>query len=159
MTAQADSKKSTDDIAQKVSSVPKAKEQEIPTSGHEGEILSEIVRSSEVLDKQAEGEIQKDLSEARLADGKIDIPPDVADAGLKSPQEDANEVIKKGTTLELPITESEYQMGLHTKVRAAVVNRVVFGVSGIVGLAMWIGRMIKIAHKHAKRVVFRKEGS
>src|SRR3972149_1702463 len=70
----------------------KAKEQE-PTSQEtkteEGKILSEVIRTSEAADEQAEKEIQSAISEARLARPEPKLPPDVADSGGKVPQEQA----------------------------------------------------------------------
>src|SRR3989344_1733793 len=139
----------------------KAKEQE-PTSQEtkteEGKILSEVIRTSEAADEQAEKEIQSAISEARLARPEPKLAPDVADSGVKAPQLEANEVITKGTTVELTISEDEYKKGLHQKVAGVVVNKVVVGTSSFFALATWIGRLIKMAHKHTMKVIFRKEG-
>src|SRR3989344_5832528 len=79
----------------------KAKEQE-PTSqevkAEEEKIISEVIRTSEAADKQAEKEIQSAISEARLAMPEPKLAPDVADSGVKVPQEQADEVIRSGTT-------------------------------------------------------------
>ena len=139
----------------------KAKEQE-PTSqeakAEEEKIISEVIRTSEAADEQAEKEIQSAISEARLARPEPKLAPDVADSGVKAPQLEANEVITKGTTVELPISEDEYKKGLHQKVAGVVVNKVVVGTSSFFALATWIGRLIKMAHKHTMKVIFRKEG-
>ena len=139
----------------------KAKEQE-PTSqeakAEEEKIISEVIRTSEAADEQAEKEIQSAISEARLARPEPKLAPDVLDSGVKAPQLEANEVVTKGTTVELPISEDEYKKGLHQKVVGTVVNKVVVGASSFFALATWIGRLIKIAHKHTMKVIFRKEG-
>ena len=139
----------------------KAKEQE-PTSqetkAEEGKILSEVIRTSEAADEQAEKAIQSAISEARLARPEPKLAPDVADSGVKVPQEQADEVVRSGTTINLPISEDEYKKGLHQKVAGVVVNKVVVGTSSFFALATWIGRLIKMAHKHTMKVIFRKEG-
>ena len=98
-----------------------------------------------------------EIEEARQSYPEIELPPDVADAGVKSPGQEAAEVIKKGPTFEAPITEEEMNKGLHQKITGKVVNKVVVGVSGFFALATWVARMIKIAHKHTMRIVFKKE--
>ena len=139
----------------------KAKEQE-PTSqetkAEEEKIISEVIRTSEAADEQAEREIQSAISEARLARPEPKLAPDVADSGVKVPQEQADEVVRSGTTINLPISEDEYKKGLHQKVAGVVVNKVVVGTSSFFALATWIGRLIKMAHKHTMKVIFRKEG-
>ena len=137
----------------------KAKEQE-PTSqetkAEEGKILSEVIRTSEAADEQAEKEIQSAISEARLARPEPKLPPDVADSGVKVPQEQADEVVRSGTTINLPISEDEYKKGLHQKVAGTIVNKVVVGTSSFFALATWVGRLIKMTHKHAMKVIFKK---
>ena len=138
-----------------------AKEQEpTPPAGEDQEkkILSGIIQTSEAADNQAEKQVKEAIEDARLARPEPQIPPDVADSGVKSPEQEAEKVVAEGTTIELPVAEEEYQKGLHQKVAGVVVNSVVFGVSGLAGLATWVGRIIKIAHKHTMRVVFRSKG-
>jgi len=135
--------------------VPKAKEQE--SSGEKrDETLGELIQQVESHDKEAAEKVSGEIEEARQSYPEIELPPDVADAGVKSPGQEAAEVIKKGPTFEAPITEEEMNKGLHQKVTGKVVNKVVVGVSGFFALATWVARMIKIAHKHTMRVVFRK---
>ena len=126
--------------------------------GGEAAILGEIIKTSETADREAEGKVKAEISEARRSQPEPEIPPDVADAGVKSPQIDADEVVTKGSTINLPITEETYKKGLHHKVKSVVKFGVVSGVSGVVGLVTWVGKIIKVAHHHAKRVIFRKEG-
>ncbi|KKS04273.1 hypothetical protein A2W70_03175 [Candidatus Curtissbacteria bacterium RIFCSPLOWO2_02_41_11] len=137
----------------------KAKEQE-PTSqetkAEEGKILSEVIRTSEAADEQAEKAIQSAISEARLARPEPKLAPDVADSGVKVPQEQADEVVRSGTTINLPISEDEYKKGLHQKVAGTIVNKVVVGTSSFFALATWVGRLIKMTHKHAMKVIFKK---
>src|SRR3989338_6880964 len=68
----------------------------------------------------------------------------------------AEEVVKSGTTLDLPISGATYKRGLSAKLTGKVFDKVVVGASSLMVLAIWIGRLIKIAHKHTMRVVFRK---
>ena len=134
-----------------------AKEKE-PKSGskQESEILSEIIKSSEAADKQAERALQVEIAEARLSQPEPELPPDISDSGVKVIQTEADNVVIDGSSLNLPISEEEYHRGLHQKVASAVVDKVVVGASSMLGLALWVGRMMKIAHKHAVKVVFRR---
>lgn len=155
--AKDDSQSSQPQSLPKGGSFPKEQE---PAAAHqeEAKILSEIVKSSEAVDEQAEQELVKAISEVRLSTPEPNIPPDVADSGVKSANQEAKEVITKGTTITLPIEESEYKRGLHLKIKTAVVNKVVYGTSSLFALATWVGKIIKFAHKHAMRVVFRRGG-
>jgi len=134
---------------------PKAKEQE-PSGEKRDETLGELIQQVESHDKEAAEKVSGEIEEARQSLPEIEIPPDVADAGVKSPGQEAGEVVKKGPTFEAPITEEEMNKGLHQKVVGKVVNKVVVGVSGFFALATWVARMVKVAHKHTMRVVFRK---
>lgn len=137
---------------------PLAKEQEPSAAlGEEGKILAEIKTSAEALDREALGEVQKSVAEARQARPEPELPPDVADAGVISPQQAAEEVVTGGATLELPISEDRYKEGLHRRIAGRVTEKVVYGASSLAALAMWVGRLIKMAHKHTMRVIFRKE--
>ncbi|MBI2012696.1 hypothetical protein HYS90_02075, partial [Candidatus Curtissbacteria bacterium] len=115
-------------------------------------------QTSEAADNQAEKQVKEAIEDARLARPEPQIPPDVADSGVKSPQLEAENVVSEGATIELPVAEEEYHKGLHQKVAGAVVESVVFGVSGLAGFAIWVTRIIKIAHKHTMKIVFRKQG-
>src|SRR3989338_10586163 len=89
--------------------------QQVPASGtlvkqqepaalqkEETKILSEIIKSSEAADEQAEKAIQEAITEAKLAKPEPKLAPDVADSGVKSPQQEADEVIIRGSTISLP---------------------------------------------------------
>ena len=138
---------------------PRPKEQE-PAGEQKDETLGEFIEQVESHDKEQIEKVSAEIGkEARQSIPEIEIPPDVLDAGVKSPGQEAAEVVKKGPTIEVPITEEEMNTGLHQKVTAQVVNKVVVGVSGLFALATWVARMVKVAHKHTMRVVFRKEGN
>lgn len=119
------------------------------------QIVAEIKDRSTELDRQAERQIQAEISGARLARPEPEIPADVSEHGVSSPELEAGEILKKGTTLQLPITEKEYEEALHKKVTGIVINKVVVGVSGLFALAVWAGRMMKLVHKRL-RIVFKK---
>lgn len=123
----------------------------------EADILKEIVETSEAADLHAESEIAKAIEGAKRAQPPIKIPSDLAASGVKSPEEEASKVVKKGTQVNLPISEAQYKVGLGQKASGRVTNKVVFGVDNLLAFALWIGRVIKVAHKHAMRVVFRRE--
>jgi len=135
------------------------KEQEAKplTDKEEEKIVAEIKTRAERLDFEAIESVRTSIQEARLATPEPIIPPEVADTGIKAPQEEANKVVSEGSTIELPITEQEYKTGLHQKVKAAVFDKVVVGTSSLFALAALVGRLIKIAHKHTMRVIFRRE--
>jgi hypothetical protein len=135
------------------------KEQEAKplTDKEEEKIVVEIKTSAEALDSEMIESVRTSIQEARLATPEPKISPEVADTGIKAPQEEANKVVSEGSTIELPITEQEYKTGLHQKVKAAVVDKVVVGISSLFALAALVGRLIKIAHKHTMRVIFRRE--
>lgn len=151
-----------DDQSSQIQQVPASstlvKEQEPAATTAEKKILSEIVKSSEAVDEQAEQEVRKAINEARLSTPEPKIPADVADSGVKSVNQEAKEVIRKGTTINLPIEEDQYKKGLHLKIKTAVVDKVVYGTSSLFALATWVGKIIKFAHKHAMRVVFKRGG-
>ena len=135
---------------------PRVKEQEaVPSGKSEDELMVEITTRAEALDRKAEAKVKESLTEVRRAVPEPEVPPDVEDAGVVSPVAAAEEVVKRGTTLDLPISEASYKKGLHQKVTGVVKDKVVLGVSSLAALAMWIGRLIKMAHKHTMKVVFR----
>lgn len=174
--APAQTKISGGDLKNQVSSVPST----APSSGGvtkeaepkkledtEEEILSEIVSTSEAADEQAEKAVQESLAEikkkhglehvGKLARPKPQIPADVYDAGVKSPQDDADAVVKQGTTLQVEVSEAKYKDALDEKVKAKTSReKVVFGPRSVVALAIWVGKMIKLAHTHAMKIVFRR---
>jgi len=134
------------------------KEQEAkPLTDKEDKIVAEIKTRAEALDSEAIESVRTSIQEARLATPEPKVPPELADTGIKTPQEEANKVVAEGSTIELPLTEQEYKTGLHQKVKAAVVDKVVIGASSLFALAAWVGRIIKIAHKHTMKVIFRRE--
>lgn len=141
--------------AQPVATGRVSKEQE--TVSNEDKIMAEIRTTAEAYDKQKLGEVEALIKEAKRAQVEPQIPPDVEDAGVVSPQTEAEKVVQMGSTLELPVSEEAYNRGLHKKVVGAVVDKVVVGVSSLAALAMWIGRLLRIAHKHAMKVIWRRD--
>ena len=135
---------------------PRPKEQE-PAGEQKDETLGEFIEQVESHDKEQIEKVSAEIGEeTRQSVPEIEIPPDVADAGVKSTGQEAQDVLKKGPTIEIPITEEEMNKGLHQKVTGKVLNKVVVGVSGLFALATWAARMVKVAHKYTMRVVFRK---
>lgn len=149
------SKKPPVSDSEEVSAGSVAREKEARAT--EKKMLSEIVKSHEATDKQAEQLLQEQLSEARLAQPEPSVPFEIADVGMVSPQEAADEVVKGGTSITLPISEEGYKRGLHLRVAGAVVDKVVVGASSLAALALWVGKVVKFAHKHTLRVIFKKE--
>ncbi len=150
-----DKKKVTDG---QVTSRGLAKEQESARK-QEAKIVSEIIQTSREVDERAEKQIKAELTDAKLSTPEPTIPADVAESGVKSPDHEAEEVVKKGATIQVQITESEYKKGLHEKVGGIIKDKVVTGISSIVGLVAWIGRMIKIGHNHTMKVIFKQGGN
>lgn len=139
------------------------KEQEPARGKTEDELMVEITTRADALDREHEAKVRELIAEVRRTVPEPAVPPDVEDAGVVSPQLAAEDVVKKGTILDLPVAESVYKKGLQTKLRGKVVgtvgNKLVVGVSSLVALAMWIGRLVKMAHGHAMKVIFRKEAN
>lgn len=133
-----------DDEGNKISSADKEKQ----PIGSENELMAEIKTTAERLDAEALERIQGDIGEAKRAVPEPQLPPDVEDSGVTGPVEEAEKVVTSGSTLELPVTEEVFEEGQKVPFRAKVVNGVVTGVSGIIPLTMWIGRIIKMVHKH-----------
>ena len=142
-----------------VDSVSKSAREQEPIQAPESALV-EIEERFKDADRKAEKEVKEVAGEeAGLREPEPQIPADVADAGVRSPEADATEIIEKGGTFDLPISEQVYEEGQHTKITAKVnVKREVFGVKSIVALALFVGRMIKRAHHQLKKVVFKKEG-
>lgn len=135
---------------------PRVKEQEaLPGGKSEDELMVEITTRAEALDRKAEAKVKESLVEARRAVPEPEVPPDVEDAGVFSPIKAAHDVVEKGATIEVSSSEAVYKKGLHAKIAGRVKDKVVVGVSSLAALAMWIGRLIKMAHKHTMKVVFR----
>ncbi len=117
----------------------------------------------EERDKEADKHVEKEIQaaageEARLKEPEVELPPDVADAGVVSPQKAASETLGGEATINLPITKEEFEKGERTQVSAKVTQKKeVFGVSSLVALALLVGRLIKLAHHHAKKVIFRNQ--
>lgn len=125
----------------------------------EAEIISDMRIAAEAADQKMAAEIKKVITEAKQAVPEPEIPPDVADAQVTSPTLEAEDVVAKGPTINLAISENTYQKGLHQKVGGFIVDKIVVGASSLLALAMWTGRLIKMAPKHAIKIIFRKEGS
>lgn len=137
--------------------VPAVKEQEPPQPDL---AASTIYETQKEADRQAEKEIQEAIGkEGRLKEPEAQIPPDVEDAGVVSPEKEASETLSKDSTFEMPITEDEFKLGEHAKLNAKVTEKKeVWGVASLVALALLVGRLIKIAHHHMKKISFKKEG-
>jgi len=136
---------------------PKVKEQE-PYGVEEDKMMAEIKTTAESIDREALDKVREAFSDAKQAQPRPVIPPDVEDAGMVHPETEAEKVVEGGATLVLPIDEKTYEKGLHMKVAGSVADGVVKGVSSLAVLAMWVGRIIKLAHKHTMRVIFKQGG-
>lgn len=141
-----------------------AKEAEAAASAdsftEEGKLVAQIETRAEELDQKALEVVEKELKEVRAGAPQPKIPPDVEDAGVVNPQQEADKVVKEGPTLNLPIDEQTYKKGSKqgAKGRWYWQEKEVVGVSSLVALAMWVKRLIGRAHKKAMKVIFRKGG-
>lgn len=123
----------------------------------EEKLLKEVVETSRQADLEAEKKVTEAIgNEARLAKPEIKVPPDIAEHGVKSPQAEASEIAQKGSTIELPISEDQYMVGEKMQASGRNVKGTIVGVSSLIALATFVGRIVKLAHKHAKRIIFRK---
>lgn len=155
-TTKSDDQKANDDTITVAAPVNAGKELE-PQRAEEKKLLDEVSEASEQQDREAERKVQESLGkEARLSQPHPTIPPDVEESGVVSPQKEASKTAAMGSTIELPMTEEEYLEGEKVKVGGSVSDKGIIGVWSLVGLAMFVGRMIRLAHKHAKQVIFRK---
>lgn len=130
---------------------------ELAAEAEEEKLITEIRTTAETADRQALEALQSSMKDVKRAHFEPELPPDVEDVGVVSPVKKAEEVVEKGTTMELGTTEQTYKMGLHQKIVGHVRNKVVTGVSSLAAMAIWIARLLKMAHKHTMRIVFRKE--
>lgn len=119
----------------------------------------EMVEYGREADREVAQKIQAEIKEARSAQPEPELPSDVAASGVRAPAEEASGVIANGPSIELPITEAQYNEGLSESVSGSVSNKVVFGPKSIVGLVLWIGRKIKLLHAKGKKIIFRKKES
>lgn len=126
----------------------------------EGKLVAQIETTSEELDKKALEVVEHELKEVRASHPQPIIPPDVEDAGVFNPQQEADNVVKNGSNILLPIDEAEYKKAMKEAPggRWYRYDKVIVGSRGIVALALWAKRMISKAHKKAMKVVFRKGG-
>lgn len=123
----------------------------------EAKVVAEIKSTAAAIDKEAWERVRADVPEAKQAFGEAELPPDLEDSGIVSPPIEADKVVSRGTTISLPISKKEYEKGQRERfVGHASSGKSFVGVSSLIALSMWIGRLIKMAHKHAMRVVFRK---
>lgn len=130
----------------------------------EGKLITEIKEVSAEADRKAEHAVKQELNkigeEVQTREASNLISEDVKNAGVKDVASEASEVIKSGGTLNLDVTEDEYNEGLKTKVGGTrTLSKSILNVSSIVALAIWVGRQLKRAHGKTMKVVFRKGGN
>lgn len=154
-------KSQVDDKKKTSASVPAgAKEAESKSDGRaqEAAAIAAIKEVSDSHDQEALRVIRESFPETKLGVERVEIPPDVADAGLSSPEADGEKVLKNGPTINVDITEKESKEGLKMSVEGKTDNeKTVFGTASLAALAIWVKRMIALAHKHTMRIVFRRE--
>lgn len=143
-----------------VDTVPAARKEQEPTVAEE-DVIKEIQEREKEASLHAEREIRKEIGkEAVLREPEAKVPKEVAEAGVEVPEKEATKVLKKGPTIELPMTEQQYEEAQHTKLSAKVTQkREVYGIKSVIALALYIGRLIKKAHKHTRNAIFKKSSS
>ncbi len=154
----------TDDLTAKTS--PKQEEQITTTIGtkeaepvniEEEKLLKEVVERSRQADLEAEKKIEEAIGqEARLSRPEIKVPSDIAKHGVKSPQAEASVIAQKGSDIELPITEQDYKAGEKMEIKGVDDHKSIIGVSSLAAFVLYLGRIIKLAHKNTKKIIFRK---
>ncbi len=125
--------------------------------GEEAKLLNEVIVESDKADDEAERKVQEQIGEARLSKPKVEISDEVAASGVRSRAKEASEVVVSGGNLVLPISQQDFEKGEKVKIFGKTdKDKDVMGVSSITVFAMFIARLIKMAHKHAKKVIFGK---
>ena len=111
-------------------------------------------------DLRAEREVREHLGdEVRRAQPEPEIGPDLEIHDVKSIEKEASDVISQGPSINLGITEEEMEQAQHAKMSAHVDDhKNVLGVASVLAVAIWVGRILKMAHGHVTRIVFKKEG-
>lgn len=125
----------------------------------EAKLVAQIESTSEEVDQKALEVIEKELSDVKAASPKPVIPPDLEDAGVKDPQQEASRVLEQGPSISVPVSEETYQKGLKTSAKGKwyYQEKEVVGVSSLAALALWVKRLVARAHKHAMRIIFGKK--
>lgn len=145
--------------------VKDAKEKDIQITSSSGErkasvtsenVHPEITERDREAEVHVEGKLQESIGgDARVGD-KQEIPGDLKDV-IASPQDEASDVLKKGSTIVLPISKASYERGLLEKDEGAVINKEIVGTKSIIGAVTRAGRLIKMfAHSTVKKVMFKK---
>ena len=80
-------------------------------------LMAEIQSASEAQDRAALERLQGSMSEIKRSEPEVELSPDVEDAGVHSPQKVADDVVKKGSEIELSTTEETYKQGQKLKLK------------------------------------------
>lgn len=133
------------------------KEHEAGTDTFDVSEVKEHIKSQEALDEQALKAVEADVEGAKLKEPTPRVGADIS-MHLKSPQEEADNVVKTGTTISLGVTKEEYNEGQKEKVEVKKdwATLVYWGPKSLIAAVIRAGRLIKIAHSHAMKVVFGK---
>ncbi|MBI3342211.1 hypothetical protein HY024_03755 [Candidatus Curtissbacteria bacterium] len=125
----------------------------------EAKLVAQIETTSEEVDKKALEVIEKELAGVKAAHPPPTIPPDLEDAGVKDPAQEAEKVVREGPSIDVPVTEDTYQQGLKTDFKGKwyYQEKEVVGVKSLAALALWVKRLVLRAHTHTMRVIFGKK--
>lgn len=122
----------------------------------EAKLLDEVKEKYKEADLEAQKQVEHAIGEETKNRTEVKIAAQVRDAGLVSHEEEASNVVKHGGALELAVSEEKYKQGKKTGIGGKrLINKNIVGVSSLAAMAVFIGRLLKVAHKHAKRVIFR----
>jgi len=119
-------------------------------------LLGEVKEKYREADLEAEKKVQEAIGGEAEKKSETVVPPDLAAHGVKHHEEYARDVLKNGGTLELPMGETAFEQGAHTKISGKrLLSNAIVGVSSLAALAIYVERIMKVAHKHARRLIFR----
>ncbi len=126
----------------------------------EGQLLDEVKEKYKEADLEAQKQVEQALGNETKVKAEAKISPDVREVGVTSHDEDASDVLKKGGTIKIPVSQDVFEKGQSTRLGGKrLINRNIVGVSSLAALAIFVGRLLKMAHKHVRKVIFRKSGS
>lgn len=134
------------------------KEKELASDKFGVSNVKEHIKSREAFDEQALKAIEGEIEGARLKEPTPKVGADIS-MHLKSPQEEADNVIKQGSAISVGLTQEEYDEGQKEKVEVKKdwTTLVYWGPKSLIAAVIRAGRLIKIAHSHTLKVVFRKQ--
>lgn len=150
--------KPSDDSSQQIGTRG-GKEQDVIYKQQE-KLLHEVQEKYKEADHEYAEQVKEAIGEAVRAKPDVVIPSDVADFGVKSRDQEASEVLKKDGTLEILTTKEKLDEDLKSGVGGKrLINKTIVGAQSVLAWAIRLHRLVKAAHKHAKKVIFKQPGT